>query len=506
MQRTRIDSLFSVFLRRSSVKMHALPFGRSAMLGLLLLGAGLSAAAQSARANRNTDTVAFTLTEAIQYGLDNAVSMRQAVLTMREANERKREVLSRGLPQLNASLGYTNFLSPAVIPFSDDNPFAAFGFAFAELYANAGLELPTALQPSEDDAAGIPIQLPHNVSARGEISQLVFDGAYFLGVKATNMLVDLEAERTKLSEIDLRHNITQAYYTGLVAELRIRAVQRNMDIVDQLLGETDALNEQGFVEDIEVDRLRRSLADLEVVMSSARRDHELALRLLKYTMNFDQAKPIRQVDRLDSLMLANTVESTAAFSPEDRLEYRLLLLQEETNQINVRYNRNEFLPKLTAFASYEQQAQRETFDIFDFDQPWIEIAAVGANLTIPIFDGFYKRSKVEQAKVQLERIRLQQELTAEGLTLEVEQARSDYLGALERLESQRESRDLAERIYSVSQAKYREGLGSSLELTTAQSDFQNAEDAYIGGLYEVLAARANFIKALGLYPTVKDFR
>lgn len=477
MQRTAFDSLLPARLPRVFS-----PFGRSLMAAsfVLLLAPGASAWAQSG----NTDTVGFTLTEAINYGLDNAVSMRQAVLTMQEANEMKREVLSRGLPQISAGLEYTNFVT---LPVSLLPP---------EL---AGL-------PPEEDPVEVQFGVPHNASAKAELSQLVFDGAYFLGVKATKILVDLEAERTKLSEIDLRHNITQAYYTGLIAELRINAVQRNIGIVNQLLGETEALNEQGFVEGIEVDRLRRSRADLDVVLSSARRDHGLALRMLKYTMNYDQRKPIRQVDGLDSLLLVNSVEGSASFTPEDRLEYRLLLRQEETNEINVRYNRSAFLPKLYAFASYEQQAQREEFNLFDFDQPWFEIAVVGANLTIPIFDGFYKRSQVEQAKIQLEGVRLQQELTAAGLELEVAQARSNYISALERLESQRESRDLAERIYQVTQAKYREGVGSSLELTTAQQDFQTAEDTYIGGLYEVLAARANFIKALGLYPTVKDFR
>ncbi len=489
MQRTRFVSLFAFSAR---------PFGRSLAL-LLLIGASAAAAQTPSPTSRSTggptggqstgrklagDTVGFTLTEAINYGLDNAVSMRQAVLTMQEAKERKREVLARGLPQLNAALGYTHYVS-----------------------------LPTSILPPElaglpPDAEPLEVQfgVPHNASASAELSQLVFDGAYFLGIKATNMLVDIEAERTKLSEIDLRHNITQAYYTGLIAGLRVRAVERNIDLVDNLVRETAALNEQGFVENIEVDRLRRSRADLDVVLSSAQRDHELALRMLKYTMNYDQRTPIRQLDGLDSLMLVNSVEGTESFTPEDRLEYRLLLRQEETNKINVRYNRNEFLPKLTAFASYEQQAQRESFNFFDFDQPWFEIAIIGANLNIPIFDGFYKRAQVEKAKIQLEGIRLQQEMTAEGLKLEVAQARSNYLGALERLESQRESRDLAERIYEVSRTKYMEGVGSSLELTTAQQDFQTAEDTYIGGLYEVLAARADFIKALGRYPTVMDFR
>ena len=112
MQRTRFVSLFAFSAR---------PFGRSLAL-LLLFGASAAVAQTPSPAGGPTggqaagrklagDTVGFTLTEAINYGLDNAVSMRQAVLTMQEAKERKREVLARGLPQLSAALGYTHYVS-----------------------------------------------------------------------------------------------------------------------------------------------------------------------------------------------------------------------------------------------------------------------------------------------------------------------------------------------------------------------------------------------------------
>jgi outer membrane protein TolC len=444
----------------------------------------LAAAAPRAAAQAPADTVPFSLEQAIAYGLDHAVSMRESVRIVAEAEQRKREVIARGLPQVSAMLGYTNYVS---LPVSLIPP---------EL---AGL-------PPGEDPIEVTFGVPHNASASAEVSQLVFDGAYFLGVRATKMLVDLEADRTKLNEINLRHNITQAYYTGLIANLRIDAVRRNIGIVDRLLEETRALYDQGFVEQLEVDRLVQARTDLDVLLSSASRERDVAYRMLQYTMNYPQGRPIALTDRLDSLLVVEEVPVNEAFTPEDRLEYRLLQQQEATNEINVRYNRSAFLPKLTAFASYEQQAQRQQFDLFDFDQPWFEIAVVGANLSIPIFDGFYKRSKVEQAKLQLEGIRLQQESLAAGLELEVARARSNAIGSLERLGSLRSSLELARRIYEVTRTKYTEGVGSSLELTTAQRDFQTAEDNYIAGLYDALAARAELIKALGRYPTVVDPR
>jgi outer membrane protein TolC len=88
-----------------------------------------------------------------------------------------------------------------------------------------------------------------------------------------------------------------------------------------------------------------------------------------------------------------------------------------------------------------------------------------------------------------------------GLQLEVARARATYLSTADRLTSLQQSRDLAEKIYNVTQVKYREGVGSSLELNTALQDFQNAEDQYIAGMYQLLMARTDLKKALGKYPT-----
>lgn len=446
---------------------------------LLLAAVGFLPPADSLAQSAPTDTTALSLDQAIEYGLKNAVSTREAQRIIANAEQRKREAISRGYPQVSAAVGYTNYPS-----------------------------LPISLIPSEftgGPPGGEPLEVqfgtPHNASAKAEVSQLVIDGAYFLGVKATKMLVNVEVERTKLSEIDLRHNITQSYYSGLIANLQVQSVQRNLDLVKKLAGETRAYLDAGFVEEIEADRLDRAVAELGISLNSALRDQSFSHDMLRYYMNMELSQPIRLTDRLDSLLLTDALSGQEGFSPENRQEYKLLLLQEETNQMNVRYNRNLFLPTLTAFASYEQQAQRQEFNFFDGDQPWFEIAVVGFNLNIPIFDGFYKRSLLEQAELQLEGVRLQQESVGMALQLEVSRARSNYLSTADRLTSLQQSRDLAEKIYNVTQVKYREGVGSSLELNTALQDFQNAEDQYIAGMYQLLIARTDLKKALGKYPT-----
>jgi outer membrane protein TolC len=438
------------------------------LLGALLL-TSLSTFAQDAPLN-------LSLEEAIQYGMENSVVIRENRRYINEAEQRRREVLAQGYPQINASLNYTNYPS-----------------------------LPVSLIPAvlaggapDDDPIEVQFGTPQNASARAELSQLVFDGAYFLGVSAARKLVNLERERTILSEIDMKHNITQSYYTALISDLQITSIERRMENLVDIKDETKSLYDEGFVEEIEVDRLMRSVNDLELNLKAAERDHDLAITALKFHMGMDFKQSIELTDRLDSLMLGNSF-ALETFNVSNRQEYKITQLRKETNEINIRYARSAFLPKMYLFGSYEQQAQRESFDFFDGDQPWFEIAVVGVNVEVPIFDGFYKRSRVEQAKLQLEGVYLEEEQLVNGLTFEAEQNKINYLRALETVESTLASRNLAEKIYKVTSIKYQEGVGSSLELTTAQDDFQAAEDNYIAAMYRFLIAQSDLKKSYGLY-------
>ena len=96
---------------------------------------------------------------------------------------------------------------------------------------------------------------------------------------------------------------------------------------------------------------------------------------------------------------------------------------------------------------------------------------------------------------------MKQQSVSASLELEVARSRTTFLRETEQLVNLLESRNLAEKIYNVTQIKYREGVGSSLELNTALQDFQNAEDRYIAGMYKLLVAWSDYRKALGKYPT-----
>ena len=56
---------------------------------------------------------------------------------------------------------------------------------------------------------------------------------------------------------------------------------------------------------------------------------------------------------------------------------------------------------------------------------------------------------------------------------------------------------LAEEILRVSKIKYEQGVGSSIEVTQAQTSVREADNSYIEGLYNALVAKVDLDKAYG---------
>ncbi len=128
---------------------------------------------------------------------------------------------------------------------------------------------------------------------------------------------------------------------------------------------------------------------------------------------------------------------------------------------------------------------------------WAPTVYVGASLSIPIFDGLYKQATIQRAKLDVEQARLQKDNLQRGINLELTNARTSYQNASELLASQERNMELAQRIYETTQIKYREGVGSSLEVSQAEQSLYNTQSNYIQAQYDLVQAIMNVKKALG---------
>lgn len=417
-------------------------------------------------------TTSLSLQEAVDYGIKNHPQVQTAGLNVRSAEITVDNRIATGLPQVDAKIDYQNFL-----------------------------KLPTSLIPGEffggEPGTFVPVQFgtEQNVSASISASQLLFNGAWLVGVSAAKQYAELVQQQSKLATSDVRKNVESAYYGVLVAQKFEEILQENIDNLNKVLFEVTALNQQGFVESIDVDRLTISKLTLEGQLSNAQRQTALAMNFLKFSMGMDMNTAIALTDTLGPIEEVNIAAANYLNRPEFGIMQTLVTL----NELNVKVNKAAYLPSLVAYGSYTQNAQRNEFNFFDPDEEWFDIGLVGVTMSIPIFSGTQRRTNVAQAEVSLEKAKVDQFSATQGIMLEVEKAKTDYQNALNDLNVQEKNIELAQKIYDTALIKYREGVGSSLELNSAESTLYQAQGSYIGALYNVLNTKTSLNKALGNY-------
>lgn len=418
---------------------------------------------------------AFSLQEAIEYGFKNHNSMKQNAIDVERAEQNIRSYYATGLPKLSADVEFNHFLE---IPTS---------FLPGEVFGG---------QPGTYNK--VKFGLPNSLKAGATLSTLIFDGAYFTGIKAQKLYRELQKKKLNQTKYDLEKSITKAYMNVLMAQENIEIFDNNIANLKKSMEETQALFENGFVEKLDVDRLELSYDLLVSKKKSIMRMIELSKNLLKFQMNFPLGEEITLVQSLDDIVdkviVADVQEKKTDYSK--RPEFEQLRLLQELNQVNLRATKNQRYPRLVGFANYQQQLQRK--DVFDNDEPgFTPTSIVGLKLEIPIYSGGDLSTKIQKVKLDIEQANLQQQDFERVVDLQVFNAYQNYLNAKESMFAAKRQQRLAEDIFDITKKKYKEGVGSSIETSAAERETYTAQQQYIQSLFDLVMSKIELDIARG---------
>lgn len=414
----------------------------------------------------------FTVDDAVNFALKNSVQVRNALVDLRIQQQVNKEITAQALPQVNASGTLTDYL-----------------------------DIPTSLIPAEftGGPAGtyIPIQFGTKYNASGGISvtQILFDGQVFVGLQARSTSLQFYAKQAEVTQESIKVNVMKIYYQLVVGRQQLTTVQANIDRFEKLLHDTKEMYKQGFAEQLDVDKVNVQLINLQTTKVKTQNQLDAGNASLKFLLNMPQKD---QLVLTDSLTQESLKENLLAenYSYTDRKDYQLLQLNRKLNEFNIRRYKLSYLPVLSANGNYAANAQRQKFDFFK-GGPWYKTSLIGLSLQVPIFDGFAKRARINQAKLALEKTDNNIEQLMASIDNDIKQSSLNITSALVTMDAQKKNMELAERVYNSTKLKYEQGLGSNQEISTAQADLVTAQNNYYSSLYDAIIAKIDYEKAAG---------
>ncbi len=420
------------------------------------------------------DVTEFSLEEAIAFAMNNSKAVKNSQINISDAEQQIVETRAMGIPQVNATVGYNYFI-----------------------------ELPTSLIPAQflnpiapaDEFAEVQFGTSNNLEAKIQATALLFDGSYFVGLRAAREARSYAAEQLAQTKQELGQRVKDAYFPSLILQTSQGTLEKNIINLKKLRVETNALVEAGFAEQLDLDRLDLSIANLETELENLGRQIDLAKNYLKFQMGYPIDKDITLTDNVEALLQEVTSEDLiGTVNYQSRADYRVMDRVIELNRLNVDLQKQAYYPSVAGFASYSYTGQGN--NLFK-DPAWFPTALAGLQLNVPIFSGLQRNAKVERAKFQLDIIENQKDELARGILLEVQNARGNYNNSLRRVELQKKNIALAQKIYDTAQIKYKEGVGSSLEINQAETSLFNTQQNYDQALFDLLTSKSALEKALG---------
>ena len=415
----------------------------------------------------------MSLQQAIDYAITNNRQAINAKTDIEIAKQKRWETTAMGLPQINGNLSYQdNFkLQTSLIP--------------AEIFGG----------PS-GTFAEVTFGVKHNAIASLGLSQLIFDGSYLVALQASKTYLAFYQNYKKKTDAEVREMIINSYGSVLLANENEQILQKNKTVLERTLFETEQTFKNGLIEEENVEQLKITLSTIKSNLNYVSRLQSIALKMLKINLGIPIDNELIVTDKLDDLAKNNLDVSLkdTDFDAKKNINYIIAENFVSQRSLELKLQKSKALPTLAAGLNFGANAFGNRFNFFSTDQRWFNFSNLGVNLSVPIFSSFARSARTQQAKLALDKAKNDLTDAEQRLTLQFQNAKSDYEFSIEQYKASKENLLLAERIDKKQQIKFKEGLSSSFNLTEAQRQLYSSQQNFLQTMVDVINKRATLEK------------
>jgi outer membrane protein TolC len=412
----------------------------------------------------------FSIQQAVDYAAKNNVQVKNALVDVLLQKETNRQITSAAYPNISASGSLTN-----------------------------NLELQTTLLPGEllgQPGTFVPVTFGTKYITNGgiDLNQILFDGQVFVGLQARKTSIDWANKNVEVTQEMIKTNIHKVYYQLVVGRTQIQLLDANIALLQKQERDAQIMYENGFADKLSVNRATVGIANLQTQREKALTGIVNGYYGLKILLGMPMRDELILTDTLSDAQIREGVLENSVYDYKDRKDFQYLDLTRKLNEYNIRRYKLSKIPTLSLGASYSKQYLSNQFK---YNDQWFTASYVALRISVPIFKGFETNSKIQAARLQVQK--LDNQLDGLKLTIdsEVEIARNNFRTAITAMDFQKKNMELAETVYLQTKKKYESGTASSTDISAAQKDLQEAQTNYITALYDAIVAKTDYLRATG---------
>ena len=436
----------------------------------------------------------YTAKQAVEHAMKHAVDVKNALLDIEIQRATNKEITAIAYPQAVASINGTHFIDIPTTTLPDFISPSVYGVLVNEGVAN-GAGNPVRFPSGGFGSVPAKFGTSWNASGGIDVSQILFDGQVFIGLKARKSALNLSKQAAAVTQEQIKANVYKLYYQLVVGAKQATTIDANIERFEKLNTDLQVIYKNGLIEKLDLEKVEVQLNNLKTEKEKITNQLETGNAALKFLIQFPQQDTLVLTDTLNENMIEAL--ATDSLDVNNRPEYQQLKSALTLSMYNVKRYQLSKLPTLVAFGSYSKNAQRNEFNFFDSKGQWFSTSLVGVKLTYSLFDGFARQARLNKANLEMSKLKNNMDRLQQGIEYEANTAKLQMESAIKTWNTQRGNNKLAEKVYDQTRLKYEQGLGSNTEIYNAQAELKTAQNNYYGSIYGVIIARINYLKAIG---------
>ena len=367
----------------------------------------------------------------------------------------------------------------------------------------------TAADANEGSRVGAgPLNAPRLLTHAGggvTLSQLITDFGRTYNLVASAKLAEKAQNANALATTeDIVLATDQAFYNALQAQALLQVAQQTVTTRQQVENQVSVLTKNNLKSTLDLSFARVNLSQAQLLQLDAENNVQSTIAALTAVLGFDRQVNYELVE-----------ENTQLPSPPPDLDVMTnLALKQRPDLQALTYNqqsaekfrvaqRDQLLPTISALGVFGGTPVRPDCtggpcNPNYFISPWY--GAIGANMNIPIFNGFLYPAQASEAKL---RAKAAAENTRDLRDVIVRDVRTAWLAANTAFQRVSVSAELAKEAdlgLSLAKSRYQLGLGSIVELSQGQLQQADAAIGYVNAQYQYRLSLSTLNFTIGAQP------
>lgn len=315
-------------------------------------------------------------------------------------------------------------------------------------------------------------------------------------IQLSEINIRLALEASRESKINLKNEVEKAFYQVLLTKDVHNVLQKSMDNAEENYTDVKNKYDQGLVAEYDLIRAEVQVSNLKPNLIEAKNNVRLSEFQLKLLMGLSVEEKIETVGSLvDYESEYELYAQLLDYNLNENSSIKQLDIQDQLLNKQLEMQKTAYLPTLSLSFTYGYMTMSNDFRFNHYN--WYPTSTMGLTLRIPIFSGFTRKHKVSQLKTDIEALRYQRQYAEDGLKIQAKNTLINMQQAIEQLESNKTGIRSAEKAYSISQARYKSGMGTLLELNDSEVALTQARLNYNQSIYNYMVAKSNYDLLIG---------